>query len=200
MNSLAAPGLLRRSQTKVQIPWSPSVEALGMRSKVEKEAEEDALRLARATFREGFPVELFGMVERLGIQLRETELDQDALGALIMKPGADPGIVLNQRHSYLRRRLACALEMGHYLRMSRKTDEYKRIDMRDGFEEVGGQSNVEYAREFADSLLMPKEDIKILTDLGMDDLEMALRFLVPREAMRNRLASLGVRKPELEAA
>jgi Zn-dependent peptidase ImmA (M78 family) len=163
-----------------------------MRSKVRKEADKDALRLRQATFREGSPVDLFGMAERLGIQLCETGLDHDALGALIMKPGADPGIVLNQRHSYLRRRLACALEMGHYVRMSTTTDEYKRIDKRDGFEEVGGRSNDEYAREFAGSLLMPKEDIKILADLEMDDLEMSLRFLVPREAMRNRLASLGV--------
>jgi Zn-dependent peptidase ImmA (M78 family) len=72
--------------------------------------------------------------------------------------------------------------------------------MRDGFEEVGGPSNDEYAHEFADSLLMPKEDIKIMGDLEMDDLEMALRFLVPREAMRNRLASLGMLRPGLEAA
>lgn len=171
-----------------------------MRSKVKKEAEKDALRLAKSTFREGFPVEIFGLAERLGIQVRESELDQHTLAALFMKPSADPGIVLNQRNSFLRRRLACALEMGHYLQMSAKTNEYKRIDMRDGFEEVGGESNDEYAREFAGSLLMPKGDVKILADLEMDDLEMALRFLVPRDAMQARLVSLGMRASSLEAA
>lgn len=200
MNSLNAAGLLRRNQTKVQIPWSPPVEEIGMRSKVKKEAEKDALRLAKSTFREGFPVEIFGLAERLGIQVRESELDQHTLAALFMKPSADPGIVLNQRNSFLRRRLACALEMGHYLQMSAKTNEYKRIDMRDGFEEVGGESNDEYAREFAGSLLMPKGDVKILADLEMDDLEMALRFLVPRDAMQARLVSLGMRASSLEAA
>jgi len=200
MNSLAAPGLLRQKRTKVQIPWSPPVEDIGMRSKVKKEAEKDASRLAKSTFREGFPVEIFGMAERLGIQVRETELDQHTLAALFMKPSADPGIVLNRRHSFLRRRLACALEMGHYVRMSAKTNEYKRVDLRDGFEEVGGESNDEYAREFAESLLMPREDVKILADLEMDDLEMALRFLVPRDVMQGRLVSLGMRAPSLEAA
>jgi len=200
MNSLTPPGLLRRSHTKVQIPWSPPVEGFGMRSKVRKEAEKDAQRLAKATLRHGSPVELFGMAERLGIQVRETKLDRDTLGALFMEPGADPRIVLNRRHSFLRRRLGCALEMGHFVRMSAKTGEYKRVDLCDGSEEVGGESNNEYAREFAGSLLMPKEDVEILADLKMDDLEMALRFLVPRDAMQIRLASLGMPGLDLEAA
>jgi Zn-dependent peptidase ImmA (M78 family) len=170
-----------------------------MRSKVRKEAEKDAQRLVKATFRQGPPVELFGMAERLGIQVRETELDQDTLGALFLKPSADSRIVLNRRHSFLRRRLACALEMGHFVRMSAKTDEYKRVDLRDGSEEVGGESNDEYACEFAGSLLMPREDVKALADLKMDDLEMALRFLVPRDAMQARLASLNMRVLDLEA-
>lgn len=200
MNTVAAPGLLRRSRTKVQIPWSPPVEGIGMRSKVKKEAEKDAARLVKATFKQGFPVELFGMAERLGIQVRETELNQPALAALFLKPGADPRIVLNRRHSYLRRRMSCALEMGHWVRMSAKTNEYKRIDLRDGFEERGGESSDEYATEFAGSLLMPKEDVKVMADLRMDDLEMALRFLVPRDSMQARLASLGFRSVDLEAA
>jgi Zn-dependent peptidase ImmA (M78 family) len=200
MNSLTAPALLRQKRTKLQIPWSPPVKEIDMRSKVRKEAEKDALRLVKATYRQGFPVELFGMAERLGIQVREAELDQHTLGALFMKPSADPGIVLNGRHSFLRRRLSCALEMGHFVRMSAKTDKYKRVDMRDGSEEAGGESNDEYAREFAGSLLMPREDVKILVDLKMDDLEMALRFLVPRDEMQIRLASLGLGALDLEAA
>jgi hypothetical protein len=82
--------------------------------------------------------------------------------------------------------------------MSAKTNEYKRVDVYDGFEEVGGEADGEYAREFAGELLMPKEYVKILADLWMDDLEMALRFRVPREAMQIRLRYLGIRTPGLE--
>ena len=51
-------------------------------------------------------------------------------------------------------------------------------------------------REPADA----EEDVKILVELGMDDLEMALRFVVPREAMQLRLESLGLRTVCLRAA
>jgi Zn-dependent peptidase ImmA (M78 family) len=171
-----------------------------MRSKVRKEAEKDATRLVKATFRQGFPVEPVGIATDLGVQVREAKLDQDISGALYLKPAADPKMVLNRQHSFLRRRLTCALELGHYVRMSAKTSEYKRVDLCDGFEEVGGESEDLYAHEFAGLLLMPKEDVKVLADLWMDDLEMALRFLVPREAMQIRLKNLGMRSADLEAA
>jgi Zn-dependent peptidase ImmA (M78 family) len=200
MNALAAPGLLRQKRTRVQIPWSPSVEMLGMRSKAKKEAEKDAERLLKSAVREGFGVEPVGIAERLGIQVRETELDPDTLGALFMKPSGDPKIVLNRRHSLLRRRLTCALELGHYLHTSAKTNEYERVDLRDRFEQAGGEADDVYAHEFAGCLLMPKEDVKILADLRVDDLEMALRFFVPREAMQDRLTGLGLGTFDLEAA
>lgn len=84
--------------------------------------------------------------------------------------------------------------------MSAETNEYKRVDLSDGSEQAGGESDDLYAREFAGSLLMPKEDIKVLVDLEMDDLEMALSFLVPRETMQIRLKSLGMPAPDLAAA
>ncbi len=81
--------------------------------------------------------------------------------------------------------------------MSATVDEYKRADLYDGCEEIGGESDGEYAHEFARSLLMPEEDIKIFVDLRVDDLEMAVRFRVPREEMRIRLKNLGIRVSEL---
>jgi Zn-dependent peptidase ImmA (M78 family) len=171
-----------------------------MRSKAKKEAEKDAERLLKTGFRDGFAVEPVGIADRLGAQVRETELDQDTLGALFMKPGRDPKIVLNRRHSFLRRRHTCALELGHYVRMSARTNEYERVDLRDGFEQAGGEADDVYAYEFAECLLMPKEDVKILADLRMDDLEMAMRLFVPREAMQTRLTGLGMGTFDLEAA
>lgn len=201
MNSLAAPRLLRRSHTKLQIPWSPPVEEIGMRPKVKREAEKDALRLVKFDFsRSGFAVEPVGIANRLGIQVVEARFDEDILGALFLEPGHDPKIALNRRHSFFRRRLTCALELGHYVRISASTNEYERADLFERSEERGAEADDVFAREFAGSLLMPKEDIKILADLWMDDLEMALRFRVPREAMQMRLETLGLRAAGREAA
>jgi Zn-dependent peptidase ImmA (M78 family) len=200
MNATVGHEAARQSQTKVQRPWWPPVEVKGMRSKVKKGAEKDADWVLRSTFRKGIAVEPVGIAGRLGIQVVEAKFDPDIVGALFMKPGVDPEIVLNRQHSFLRRRLTCALEIGHYVHMSAKVDEYERADLYDGFEEVGEEADNEYAPEFARSLLMPTEDVKVLADLWMDDLEMALRFRVPREEMRIRLKYLGLRVPELGAA
>jgi Zn-dependent peptidase ImmA (M78 family) len=170
-----------------------------MRGKVKKQAEKDADRVLKRSFRRGIAVEPVGIAERLGVNVREAKFDPDILGALFMKPGVDPKIVLNRELSFFRRRVTCALEIGHYVHMSAAVSEYKRADLYDSSEEFGGESSGEYAHEFARSLLMPKEDIKVFADLWMDDLEMALRFRVPREEMRIRLKDLGLRVAELGA-
>jgi Zn-dependent peptidase ImmA (M78 family) len=154
----------------------------------------------KRSFRDSVAIEPVGIAERLGVVVREAEFDENILGGLFLKPAADPKITLNRRHSFVRRRLTCALELGHYVHMSARVNEYKRVDLHDRSDEMGGESDDEYAREFARSLLMPKEDIKVFVDLWMDDLEMAMRFHVPREAMRIRLEDLGLRVPVLGAA
>jgi Zn-dependent peptidase ImmA (M78 family) len=171
-----------------------------MRSKVRREAQRDAKRLLKVDFRSEFAVEPVGIARRLGVEVCETKLDEEILGALFMGPGGALEIVLNRRHSLLRRRLTCALELGHYVHMSATTNEYKRADLYGDFEEIGGQADDVYAREFAACLLMPEDDVKILGDLGMDDLEMSLRFYVPRDAMQERLNDLGLRASVREAA
>ena len=55
-----------------------------------------------------------------------------------MKRNRDPKIVLNRRHSLLRRRVTCAFELGQYVHMSAKTNEYERVDFCEGFEQAGG--------------------------------------------------------------
>jgi Zn-dependent peptidase ImmA (M78 family) len=179
----------------VQIPWSPPVEEIDMRSKVREEAERESLRLLRATFRYRTPVESAAIAGDLGIQVLDLALDVNTLGALLMRPGEDPKIVLNERHSILRRRLTCALELGHYVRRSADTSSYRRVDRcatsRESTEDV-------FAHEFAACLLMPKLKVEIFAEVGMDDLDMAMRFLVPREAMQIRLKGLGLPAPDLE--
>lgn len=198
MSSLTAAGLLHRNHTKVQIPWSASVEEFGMRSKVKEEAEKESLRLLKATFRYRVPVEAAAIAGDLGIQVLDLALDDNILGALMLKPGHDPRIVLNERHSILRRRLSCALELGHYVRRSAETNAYRRIDRRDYHPASREDSEEWFARDFAACLLMPKLKVELFVGLGMDDMDMALRFLVPREAMQLRLKGLGFSAPELE--
>jgi Zn-dependent peptidase ImmA (M78 family) len=171
-----------------------------MGSKAEKKAARDAARLVETAARSGFGVEPVEISERLGVRVREARLDQRIRGGLFIRPDADPKIVLNRRHTFVRRRVTCARELGHYLHMSATTNEYKRADFSDGSEEVGGESKEKYANEFAANLLMPGEDVRILVELEADDLEMALRFLVPLEEMQIRLRNIGVRLARLEAA
>jgi hypothetical protein len=200
MNSLTAPAFFRQKRTKVQIPWSPPVEEIDMRSKVRKEAERDAARLLRTTLRLVIPVDSAAIANELGLQVLVMTLREITLGGLVMKPGDDPKIVVNRRDGYLRQRLTCALELGHYVRRSAVTNQYARVDLRDEPVSIDEESQDLYAREFAASLLMPREDVRILDELEMDDLEMALRFMVPREAMQLRLKDLGLPAPNLEVA
>lgn len=189
-----------QSQTKVQNPWPLPVEVDGMSTKVKERAEADAERLLRTAARESFGIEPVGIAERVGVQVGEPQLDQDIFGALFMESGAVPRIVLNARQGFLRGRFTCALELGHYVHVSAKANEYKRVDLRDRTVERGGKSDDVYAFEFAASLLMPRTDVELLAELKVDDLEMALRFFVPREIMQARLRALGLPVPVLEAA
>ena len=199
MSASAVETTARQSETNVCPRLGPALDVVGMRSKskIRKAAEKDAARLLRATVREGMPVDPVALARDMGVEVFDAKLKESTLGGLVMKPGEDPEIVLNKRDGLLRRRLTCALELGHYVRMSAKTNSYSRGDLRgESVEEPGDV----YAREFAACLLMPKADVEILAEVGMDDLEMALRFLVPREAMQHRLTALGLPAPELEAA
>jgi Zn-dependent peptidase ImmA (M78 family) len=200
MNTIAAPLPFQQTPTKLQIPWSPPVEPEGMKSKVKKQAERDAQRLFLTRLTENFAVDPVAIADRLGVRVSEPELDQDILSAFFMKPGGDPRLLVNRRHSLLRRRYCCALELGHYLWMSARVSEYKRLDLSEGVEEMGGESNDEYARHFASSLLMPRDFVGLFVDLGMDDLEMALKLFVPREEMRTRLLDLDSRRARAAAA
>jgi Zn-dependent peptidase ImmA (M78 family) len=200
MSTLAAPTPLRQTQTKVQIPWSSPVQVKGMRSKVKKQAEKDAARLWEADPGDTFAVDPFGIARRLGIEVREPELDPEIRGALFLRPETDPKICVNRRQGFLRRRLTCAHELGHYLHMSAQTNEYKRVDLCDSSQERGGHSDDRYAAEFAACLLMPTRMVEVLAELGMDDLEMALRLFVPRESIQVRMRGLGLPAPDLQVS
>jgi Zn-dependent peptidase ImmA (M78 family) len=202
MSASTAETPIQQRDTKVCPSFEPALDVVGVKTerKIKKEAEKDAARLREATLRLDVPVDPGALANELGVQaLVITMKDEHALGGLLMEPGEDPKIVLNRRDGYLRQRLTCALELGHYLRRSAETNEYERIDRRrPRSAETAGPDEV-FAQEFANCLLMPRPDVEIFAELKMDDLQMALHLMVPREAMQMRLRDLGLPAPDLEA-
>lgn len=161
--------------------------------KIKKEAEKDAARVLRATFRLRAPVEPVAIAHELNIQVLEAEYEQDTLGGLLMKPGEESKIFLNQRDGVIRRRLTCAIELGHYVRCSAATEDYGRVDRRSDQLRAEIAPELVYAEAFAASLLAPDLELRLLVELGIDELEMALRFQVPREVVQFRLRDLDLR-------
>jgi Zn-dependent peptidase ImmA (M78 family) len=201
MNASAVDTLIRQRDTKVCPSSAPALDVVGVKAerKIKKEAEKDAARLLKATLRLDVPVDPGALAEELGVQALVVMMkDQEALGGLLMKPGEDPKIVLNKRDGYLRQRLTCALELAHYLRRSSETNEYERVDRRRPLARADEGPEEIYAQEFAACLLMPRRDVEIFAELKMDDLQMALELMVPREAMQLRLKDLGLPAPDLE--
>ena len=116
--TVALPG--RTSETKVCPSFGAALKVLGVKAKakIKKEAAEDAARILKATFRLRVPVDPIAIAQELGIRVSEGELDRDRLGGLVMEPGEEPKIYMNALDLLVRRRLTCALELGHYVRRS----------------------------------------------------------------------------------
>ena len=199
MSATTADTIARQSATKVCPSSGPALEVLGVKAKakIKKEAAKDAARLLKATFRQRVPIEPIGIAEELGVRVVELELERNKLGMVLIKPGAESKIFLNQRDGVIRQRLACGLELGHYVRHSAKTNKYGRVDRigdRSTFKE---DQDLIYAEEFAACLLMPEREFSALAELGMDDLEIALRFQVPRELVQLKLREMGFHTADL---
>jgi Zn-dependent peptidase ImmA (M78 family) len=200
MTAATVDAAVRERDTDVCPRFGSALDVVGVRAerKLKKEAEKDAARLRKATKREDVPVDCARIANELGLLVLVTKLKEITFGGLLMEPGDDPKIYVNVRDGYLRQRLTCALELGHYLRRSAETNKYARVDLRGPRSPSEEGPDEIYAHEFAACLLMPKDDVKILAELGMDDLQMALHLYVPREAMQLRLKALGLPAPELE--
>jgi Zn-dependent peptidase ImmA (M78 family) len=161
-----------------------------MRSKVKMDAAEDAAKLLRIAWSGAIPVDPVAIARAAGLRVLEAELDEKTLGALVKSPEQDPTIVLNRHDGDNRKRFTCAHELGHFVRRSDEEEEYATVDLRNSLSSTGQDSEEIYANEFAASLLMPEDEVKSFAEAGMDDLEMAIRFKVSREAMQHRLDNL----------
>jgi Zn-dependent peptidase ImmA (M78 family) len=173
---------------------------VGVGDGIRQKAKRDAERLLGITGNVGVAVEPAGIANRLGVQVLKGMLREESLGGLLMTPGEDPEIVLNQRDGLIRRRLTCAYELGHFVLRSADMNDYSRVDLR-GQKPAAEETPEEiYAKEFAACFLMPEDVVKTLAELGMDDLEMAVWLVVSREAMQLRLSSLSLVTIDLRVA
>jgi Zn-dependent peptidase ImmA (M78 family) len=170
------------------------------KARIKKEAAADAARVLKATFRLLPPVEPVGLARELDTRVVEMDLEEDILGMVLLKPGCESKIYINERDGVLRQRLNCAMELGHYVRQSARTDEYGRVDRRADRSTSNDDPDLVYAEEFAAWLLMPKSEFRALAELGVDELEIALRFQVPRELVQLKLMEMGIRTAELSEA
>lgn len=202
MSTAAAGTVARGNETRVCPSPEAALEVVGVKAKakIKKEAAEDAARVLRATFRLVVPIEPVAIAQELGVRVLEADIDQDKLGGLLMRPGEEPKIYMNRDDGLIRRRLTCALELGHYVRHSVRTNLFGRVDRRSDRSNSAEDPKLVYAEEFAACLLVPDLEVRVMAELGIDDLEMALRCQVPREVVQLRLNDLGLRTVDLRAA
>jgi Zn-dependent peptidase ImmA (M78 family) len=180
--------------TKLSRPLGSEVQVIAVKDKAQKEAKRDAERLLNAATRR-FPLPIYGadIARQIGVRVVELKLtDDDTIGGLMVEPGDDPKIVLNESYGLLHRRFTCALELGYYVRLSPGQRVYQRADLRSLRVERREDPEERYADEFAECLLMPEDDVRTMSELGLNDLEMALKFWLPREVVWSRLESLGL--------
>jgi Zn-dependent peptidase ImmA (M78 family) len=202
VNTTTLDPLATESATKLCPSFGAALEVLGVKAeaKIKKEASEDAARLLKTTYRLRAPVDPIAIAQELGIQVLEGELDRDRLGGLVIKPGEEPKIYMNQLDLLIRRRFTCALELGYYVRHSAEIREYGRVERRSDRSKSEQDPESVYAEEFAACLLLPARDVKVMVELDIDELEMALRFRVSRELIQRRLNDLGLRTAALSGS
>jgi Zn-dependent peptidase ImmA (M78 family) len=161
-----------------------------MPSEIKTEAAMDADRLLKATWFSGIPVDPVAIARRSGVNVVYAPLDEETLGAFLKRPNEVPTILINERDHENRKRFTCAHELGHYNRRKDVKGEFHTIDLRSPLSSTGSDPEEIYANEFAASLLMPADDLKIFMQFGLSDEELAERFKVSREAMEYRIVNL----------
>lgn len=139
------------------------------------------------------PVDPVSIARGLGIKVFLGDLPEGVSGMLVKQPRFDPEIYINGSDSPTRQRFTCAHELGHYVKRASSDDDFfEYVDTRGPSASRGTRADEIYANGFAAALLMPREAVERLARHGETAGEMAYRFGVSLEALRNRLANLGV--------
>lgn len=173
----------------VTLRWKTHDEKLTVAS---AQAAKDADRILDSVWGGWIPVDPVRIARGLGIRVVDAPLDSNVSGALVKEQGQDPTIMLNAADSPNRKRFSCAHEIGHFVRRREQPEKYEYVDYRAGLASTGSDPEEVYANQFAACLLMPEAEVRAAHRQGLDDLDMAIRFDVSREAMQFRLRNLGL--------
>lgn len=143
----------------------------------------------------GFPIDPVWIANQLGLDVVQTEIDNNVSGALLKEPEQDPVIILNRNDSNVRKRFTCAHELGHYIRRTENDQplEYEFIDYRGKLAAQGIDPEEVFANQFAACLLMPEKHVKRLHEAGYTPIMMSSYFGVSDDAIRFRLNKLRLR-------
>jgi Zn-dependent peptidase ImmA (M78 family) len=149
-----------------------------------KDSCRDAARILRAAGATRPPIDLGAIAERCRLQIRyRQDLPRKVAGFLYRGPVYDV-IVVNARHSRVRRRFTIGHEIGHWY-------------FGDSVISFGGIHCDHHAQServvdsFAVELLMPRELVCEARQRGHSISVLAHQFQVPRAAMKRRLCELG---------
>jgi Zn-dependent peptidase ImmA (M78 family) len=150
------------------------------------------------------PVDLFGIVKRMEVQLLEYNLGDGTSGVLVIQNGKGT-IGFNPRDAHVRRRFTVAHELGHYV-LHRTTndlfvDNFFLIKFRGNNSYTGDDYlHEQEANAFAAALLMPEnfieEEMKKMEYRGLTEADfigrLAKKFEVSIPAMTYRLTNLNI--------
>ena len=170
--------------------------------------EDKAQELLDETGLSQVPVPVEQIAKKLGVDV-VYEPAPDSVSGMLFREGDVARIGVNSSHAHVRQRFTIAHELGHLrLHPGRKmfVDKAVRIDLRDERSSTATDKQEIEANGFAANLLMPvsllveeaERFFKRNSNASVDELAtaMAERFDVSVQAMRIRLANLGVCDPE----
>lgn len=169
-----------------------------------RRAEREASRLLNELGITSPPVPVHKIVRHVGVHIAKQKFTGDVSGILFREDG-EATIGVNRDHHKHRQRFTIAHELGHYLLHPGQpliVDKQVRVNYRDRVSSLATDRQEIEANAFAAQLLMPD---RLVTDLAerllagdpsMDDETLVEslngRFDVSAQAMRYRLANLGV--------
>lgn len=135
------------------------------------------------------PVDVEGLVSKLGIDLVRAKLSRRFDGAIIEEAPGRYVMIINSRHHITRQRFTVAHELGHWL-MHRRSLEDLGVSLR-----LHHRRKYEVEREanaFAAALLMPRDDVIKSYRQGLSFQGLAQRYNVSRQSLGYRLQELGL--------
>nr|WP_201470986.1 ImmA/IrrE family metallo-endopeptidase [Microbacterium hydrocarbonoxydans] len=158
-------------------------------AEIRRRARNDADATATVYWQDGrVPVDPVRIARDMGIQVFSAQLGDDVYG---MINGTDSGveIYVDQDNPEVRQRFTIAHEIGHFVANASSLDgEVNFVERRS--DSGAGTSDEIHANEFAASLLMPEQQVRVAHEGSRDVFRLAQMFDVSVPAMRWRLRHL----------